>query len=174
MAVSHLLLFTVTSAQLRHTSFAFLGCGWWLVVWWLVVGVVGGCCWWWWWPGVWHEISAPPNDTYESKMASPIIRTQLAYQRPRFFNPSGPWVGPRGPEGPKNFLGGWLAEPMSFEKKLETHPISEKSNSTESGSLRQKAKLVCRGCLCILWQRNKRESIIYILYISLLALLRGR
>ena len=47
MAVSHLLLFTVTSAQLRHTSFAFLGCGWWLVVWWLVVGVVGGCCWWW-------------------------------------------------------------------------------------------------------------------------------
>ena len=38
MAVSHLLLFTVTSAQLRHTSFAFLGCGWWLVVWWLVVG----------------------------------------------------------------------------------------------------------------------------------------
>ena len=124
--------------------------------WWLVVGVGGGG------GGGGDElgpcirylrrpqISATPNDTYESKMASPIIRTQMAYQRPRFFNPSGPWVGPRGPEGPKNFLGGWLAEPMSFEKKLETHPISEKSNSTESGSLRQKAKLVCRGCLCIL------------------------
>ena len=40
MAVSHLLLFTVTHTQLRHTSFAILGCGWWLVVggWWLVVG----------------------------------------------------------------------------------------------------------------------------------------
>ena len=34
-----------------------------------------------------------------------------------FFNPSGPLVGPRGPEGPKNFLGGLHAEPMSFEKK---------------------------------------------------------
>ena len=123
MAVSHLLLFTVTSAQLRHTSFAFLGCGWWLVVWWLVVGVVGGCCWWWWWPGVWHEISAPPNDTYESKMASPIIRTKMAYKRTRFFNPSGPWVGPRGPEGPKNFLGVCMLSPWALKKSLETHPI---------------------------------------------------
>ena len=131
--------------------------GWWLVVggWWLVSVVVAAVV-----VMSWGlasdicadppQISATPKDTYESKMASPIIRTQMAYQRPRFFNPSGPWVGPRGPEGPKNFLGGWLAEPMSFEKKLETHPISEKSNSTESGSLRQKAKLVCRGCLCIL------------------------
>ena len=110
MAVSHLLLFTVTHTQLRHTSFAFLGCGWWLVVggWWLVVGVGGG-------GGGGDElgpcirylrrpqISATPNDTYESKMASPIIRTKMAYKRTRFFNPSGPWVGPRGPEGPKFF-----------------------------------------------------------------------
>ena len=122
--------------------------------WWLVVGVGGGG------GGGGDElgpcirylrrpqISATPNDTYESKMASPIIRTQMAYQRPRFFNPSGPWVGPRGPEGPKNFLGGWLAEPMSFEKK----PSSDfrKIPFRRVREFEAKNQNLCaKGCLCI-------------------------
>ena len=129
MALSRLLLYPASPGKLKHTSFAFLGCGWWLVVggWWLVLVVVAAVVVMSW--GLASDICADPR-----YLRPPTTRMRVKWHLQSYVRR---WhtkdhdfltlrvrgLGPADPKGRKIFWGVCMLSPWALKKSLETHPI---------------------------------------------------
>ena len=94
----------------------------------------------------------PPNDAYESKIASPIIRTKMAYKRPRFFKPFGSvgWA-PRTRRAEKFFrLGMWLTTIFTALAYLAKTKVVCRRSLLHFNTTKQTRNyhIYCCGCGC--------------------------